>query len=64
MPSHQLVKQWPAVRSWLYDLAIQNGRPTGEILTNGLRERLERLEHIPVARYQLAGAALHIRHRR
>ena len=38
----------------------RDGRPAGEILGNGLRQRFERLKRIPVARYQSAGAALDI----
>ena len=44
----------------MHDLAIQDGRPAGELLGNGLRQRFERFKSVPVARYQPAGAALDI----
>jgi hypothetical protein len=32
----------------MHDLAVQNGAPAGEILADGLRQRLKCLERIPV----------------
>ena len=59
-PPHQLVEQRPAGRPWMHDLAVQDGAPAGELLANGLRQRFECLERIPIAGHQPAGAALDI----
>jgi hypothetical protein len=42
----------------MHDLAVQDGAATGELLADGLRQRLEGLKRIPVAQYQPAGSAL------
>jgi hypothetical protein len=34
----------------MHNLAVQDGGPASEFLGNGLRERFECLEHIPIAR--------------
>ena len=44
----------------MHDLAVQDGAPAGELLANGLRQRFECLERIPIAGHQPAGAALDI----
>jgi hypothetical protein len=45
---HQLVEQRPTIRPGTYDLAIQDGGPAGQVLGNGLSQRLKCLERIPV----------------
>src|SRR5215472_129848 len=57
---HQFVRHGPTVRPRPHDLAVQDGAPAGELLADGLRRVRESLERIPVARSQLAGAALDI----
>jgi hypothetical protein len=42
----------------MHDLAVQNGAPAREILSNGLCQPFKRFERIPVARYQPAGTVL------
>ena len=52
------VEHRPAIRPGMHDLSVQDGAAAGEFLADGLRQRLERLERIPVTGYQPAGAAL------
>jgi hypothetical protein len=55
-----ILRRTSAVRPGTHDLAAQDGAPAGELLADGLRQRFEGFERIPIARYQPAGAALDI----
>jgi hypothetical protein len=57
----QFVEHWPAVRPGTHDLAVEDGSAAGELLADGVRQRLECPESVPVARYEPVGTVFDAR---